>query len=450
MVLKSRAHTLSTYASRGLFGLRRSGSMTWSLITALGLLLCGHSARAEEPLTIGQALEEARAANVRLPVSRLDVAIAREAAAQSRARLGPWVGVLGQFRYMPPGLDYGPGASAGEQVLQLIGRQPLYAGGALRAQIDADREVVRSADARLRADERDVDLMVRSGFSEILELGAEIAARSDGIERLRNYLTFVQSREASGQGVEGDLLKTESRLANQEADLSATRARLIQAKLAFNDLVGRAPTAPLVLAPLPLPRPPGSAPSSGLGLPDIVAVAAQRWAAEAQIRVARGQFLPQLSLAFDTGFIDPGFGQYGQDAGLSGRLRNDFGLSIGIDLSWNIWSFDLYRAREREARRIAERAAQNVVVMKRAANLAHARAEADLDLGFQELCQRDTAVPLARDAFVEAESIYRGGDGTALEVLDAFTTFVDTQIAYAQALLGYRISEATLRRWSSP
>ena len=49
-----------------------------------------------------------------------------------------------------------------------------------------------------------------------------------------------------------------------------------------------------------------------------------------------------------------------------------------------------------------------------------------------------------------AESLYRGGGATVLEVLDSYTTWVDARQTAAAALLNYRTAEAELIRWGTP
>jgi outer membrane protein TolC len=69
---------------------------------------------------------------------------------------------------------------------------------------------------------------------------------------------------------------------------------------------------------------------------------------------------------------------------------------------------------------------------------------------WRELAERRRAAPLARDAYLSVESLYRGGVGTALEVLDAYTALVTTQQALADAVLGYRLAGAAAERWGTP
>ena len=74
---------------------------------------------------------------------------------------------------------------------------------------------------------------------------------------------------------------------------------------------------------------------------------------------------------------------------------------------------------------------------------------ADVRQRLSGLTVRREAVPTARDTYLVAESLYRGGTGSSLDVLDAYRALLDAQIALAQATLQARVAEATLLRWTA-
>jgi outer membrane protein TolC len=54
------------------------------------------------------------------------------------------------------------------------------------------------------------------------------------------------------------------------------------------------------------------------------------------------------------------------------------------------------------------------------------------------------------DAYLDAESRYRGGAGMALEVLDAYSASVDAVVRLSDAISRYRIARALAVRWGRP
>lgn len=405
--------------------------------------LAPRRAFAQEPLTLDQALREADSANALLPIVRSGVAAAGERVRAAEGRLWPSLSVNGDIHDGTPS-EY----AAGDARLQLVADQVIYDGGALRAGAQALRAQVRSARARYRVAQKDLELAVRNRFSELLMIEDELVIRREGIARLETYLSGVEARQAAGQGVAADVLRTRVRLGAEQANVTDAERRLAEARLELNDLLGRNPAAPLALAPLPPPTPPPS--DSGgpwADAPDIRQATADHDAAVAALGIVRAGRRPALSLSANAG-AQPLLG--GTTSGAVLNTGSGLGLEATLSLSWPVWDRGVYRARLAEARINAEAAGQAETAVRRQARLAWERAVADLRHAYDEVATRASTVPVARDSYLEAQSLYRGGGATALEVLDAYSSWIDASDAYAGAVLTYRLAEARVRRWSAP
>lgn len=435
----------------------RSRSRRPSGFRAAGLALFAWAAagpaRAEPPLTVDQAVEAARAANALLPVARAGAEIGAAGVREARAARWPALSLEGGARYAPPSASYNAAVGPiGEDRLRLLLRQPLYDGGARSARLQAAEARLEGARAGFRLAGREVELAARLRFGEVVEAAAELSARRDGLERLRGYLQLVRQREAAGEGLERDRLRAEARLSAEEGAAAEAERRLARAKLELNDVMGRDPAAPLEVVP---PPPPGPAPEAGTGepwrgAPDLAAAEAARREAVAGVAEARAAQLPRLELTVDAGLFGPGFPAPGTPPALPDRLRSDLGASVGLRLTWPLWDHGRLAARLSGARLRAEWAGGVAEVERRRARLAWRRAETDLAALHREVALRAAAVPRARDSQVLAESLYRGGVGSSLEVLDAYAGLVDAQMAEARAVQRYRAAEAEARRWSEP
>ena len=438
---------------------RRHRSAPSSIVLILTLSLAPKAARAaENPLTLELALREARAANARLPLSALDVSIARERTAEARAERWFKVAADGDFIYAPPGAYDPVVTNSGEFRLQLGARQPLYDGGARSAGIlraEADQE---AAGARYRIAEKELDLEVRGRFAEFLQAQSEIGVRHEGSKRLGTYRTSLKSRQAAGQGVGADILKTDVRIALEETNLLDAQRRLDQARLALNDLMGRDPTAPLSVVPLPPPEPrSGQLENEWLGAPDVTAAEAETRAADALVSVAASERKPHLFVTADAGFwgsdtsrlVPSELRASNPDATLADRIRRDAGYSFGLTLTWPLWDHGAARARVAQAELGLERAKHNREVQVRTARLQWEEARSTLrNLALQiEVLSR--SVPDAHDAYLDAESRYRGGSATSLEVLDSYSAAVDASVRLTDAIARYRIAQALEARWGT-
>jgi len=416
-------------------------------LAPLGLLLPGLlvplPAGAQEPLTLDAALREADSANALLPVARYGVAAAGARVRAAEGLLWPSLSVGGDIH------DGTPSAyAAGDARLQLIADQVIYDGGALRAGVRTLRAQARSAHARYRVAQKDLELAVRSRFSELLMIQDELATRREGIARLQTYLTGIQARQAAGQGVAGDVLRTRVRLGTEQANVTDAERRLADTRVELNDLLGRDPATPLALAPLPPPTPP-PADSTGPGadLPDVRQAAADYDAAVAAEGVVRAGRRPALTLSANAG-AEPLLG--GTSGGAVLNTGSGLGLEVTLSLSWPVWDRGVYRARLAEARINAQQAGQVETAVRRQARLSRQRALEDLRHAYEEVTTRAATVPAARDSYLQAQSLYRGGGATALEVLDAYSSWIDASNAYAGAMLTYRLAEAQVQRWSTP
>jgi outer membrane protein TolC len=305
--------------------------------------------------------------------------------------------------------------------------------------------------------EKDVELAVRLRFGEAGRAATEIEARRGGLVRLQNYLALIQARRAAGQGVSGDLLKTRARLANEEANIADAERSLDEAEVELNNLMGRDPRAPLMLAPLPpasapsllLPDsfPSDTFPAPWLRTPEVRAAEASLAIARANIGLARAERRPTLAVSADVGVMPV----WGDTAGPA-LLNNGrgFGAEVIFSVQLPLWDAGIYRARLGQAQLSHQVAEDSLTVVRRQSQLEWSRAVAQLEDFYRVLLLRQRNVPLARDAYLQAESLYRGGTGTTLEVIDAYAAWIDAQLAEADADVAYRQAHARLIRWGTP
>ena len=399
---------------------------------------------AQGVLTLQEALREARMANAMLPVARFDTVIARARIVEARGVLWPRLSAESDLHAGTPNRYTGNDAR-----LQVVADEDLYDGGGLRAGIKVAEAQARGTRARYRLAEKDLDFAVELRYSELLKTEEELTFRRAGIARLRTYLASVQARQAAGQGVADDVLKTQVRLSAATADLEDAARRLDLARFELNDLLGRAPDGPVELAPLP---PPGPPPADSTGepwatAPDVRSAEADVDAALSNVTVARAGRRPHLSFSADAGAL-PIFP--GSEVGTGLNNGQGWGMEFTFSLSWPVWDAGVYRARLDQARGGAERARQVATAVRREARLEWRRALAELGSRYREVQIRSGNVPIAQDSYLRAESLYRGGAATALDVLDAFTQWLDASEAAAEATLGYREAAARLLRWGTP
>jgi len=391
-------------------------------------------------LTLAAALSEARLANAQLPVAKLQLQGALARADQARGELYPSLSVDGDVHGGAP-----QAYASSDAFLRVLAREPLYEGGELRAARDRSTAEAEALSAGYRVAVRDVDWVVRTGFDRVLRAQESISARSRGIERLRAYLAVVEGRQASGQGVGTDVLRTRQRMAAAEADLASLTRELHDARMSLNDALGRAPDAPLRLVSLPDPAPPSDTTGQQwTAAPDLARSRSQVLAAKAGVRAARGGRKLHVDIEADAG-TQPVLNSS------TAPLNNGtgWGSELTLSVSLPFWDKGVYRGRVAEANAALDEANQQDVVTRRLARLGWTRASTALGDLYEEYQARDRAATVARDSYLQAESIYRGGQGSALDVLDAYDAWIQAAQDRLDVIYGYRQAEADLYRWGN-
>ncbi|MCG6986634.1 MAG: TolC family protein [Gemmatimonadetes bacterium] len=409
-------------------------------IVGPGPLLAQAPADSVTPLTLEAALVEARHANARLPVANLQVQGALARARQAHGALYPMLSVDGDVHGGAP-VAY----ASSDAFLGVVMRAPLYQGGELRAARDQTEAEAQALQAGYRMAVRDVDYAVRTDYDLVLRTQDGLAFSERALERLRTYLTVVQSRQASGEGVGADLLQTQQRVATAEADIASLTRELHSASMDLNDALGRAPDAPLRLAPLPEPTAPADTTGQPwLATPDLARTQSDIQAAQAGVRAAQAGRKLHLDLEADAG---------GQPVlnNTDALLNNGtgWGTEVTLSFSFPFWDHGIYRGRVAEAGAALDQAHEQDVVVRRAARLAWTRAASALQDLYGEYEARDRAAAVARDAYLQAESVYRGGQGTALAVLDAYDAWAQAAQNRLDVVYNYRVAEADLYRWGN-
>jgi outer membrane protein TolC len=413
-------------------------------------LLVAAAARAfaAEPVTLEAALREARAANAHLPLPALDLAMASEREKEARAEQWLKVAIEGDFVYAPPGYAE-PLTNLGNARLQAVVRQPLYAGGALKAAVERAGAGVEAARGRYRLVEKDLELEVRIRFSELVEIDAEIEIRRAGLDELDGYRSSLRSRRASGQGIAADLLKTDVRAALEESTIAEAEQRRDDARLSLNELMGRDPTAALELVPLPVPEPPRESDAGAWrNAPEVRVAEAAALSAEADSAIAIAERRPHLFFSADAGFWTDDTTHLG--ARFWDRFWRDAGYSLALVFVWNVWDPGAAAARTAQASLGVQQSRLQLELERRDARLSWEKARTALAHLYKQIQILSRALPDARDSYLEAQSRYRGGAATSLEVLDAHAAAIETAVRRNDAIARYRVVDAVALRWSTP
>jgi outer membrane protein TolC len=132
------------------------------------------------------------------------------------------------------------------------------------------------------------------------------------------------------------------------------------------------------------------------------------------------------------------------------RLWFNRGYSLSMVLSWSIWDRGALDSRIAAADLGLQQAQRAVEAERHDAWAKWAQARAAERRLYDQIVLLTRVAPEARDSYLEAESRYRGGAGTALEVLDSYALATEAAVKLNDVTARYRIAQAVAARWSAP
>lgn len=415
------------------------------------------SLRAQEeaalvPLTLEEAVAEARSGNAAYRTAEARAAMARADARAATGRLLPRLrGTAGFTRSVDPVFAFGTKLRQerfGEEdfALEALNRpEPITdwtaeAGVRWRA-VDAERWSGRTA-ARRRASavgwqeewsREFTDFRTKALYYGAAGAEAGLGAAETAEGAARATLELFRRRRQEGLLTDADVLQAEAELRSAEARLAEARRDADRAREELTLHLGwdpdRVPVLSDTLAAPPPPAPPRGEASTRA---DIRSLAEARAAAGADLRRASLAFLPTLE----------GFAGWVSHAGDIGVDASDW--TVGVALSWTLFSgFERIAERQRAARgreiaRIRYREAL------RTARAEMARAHREVTAGWSGLQATRAAAEAAEAARFLVRRRFEEGLATAADLLHAEARATAARSRAVERLAAYAVSLAHL------
>ena len=313
-------------------------------------------------------------------------------------------------------------------------RQRLYAGGGVRAAMDmADRQVAIMGETE-RETRQLVAAAVEERFYDLLLAGELLKVVHLSIERSRQNLHQVVSREQAGRASEFDRLRAQVQVSSMRADSIRSENDLRLAAMALKDIVGIDLDQPLEVRGtfrigtlLDTNNLQGLLDRGVANRPELARINRQLEYQERNVEFERAAGRPLLDL------VATGQTQF---------QSNEFDLA---DKEWrkswntgvvlNIPIFDGQRtgARVARAKQSLRRAEYERQRLEREVHLQVQQAYYDVEEASERIEANRDAVLQAEQGLRMAESRYANGAGTLLEILDAQLALVQTRTENAMA-----------------
>jgi outer membrane protein TolC len=351
------------------------------------------------------------------------------------------LGSLGQlFGNLPFGQAHSYTASVN-------GSQVLYAGGRVGAGLNIAREFRQAADYTLTEETAEIELQVRRAYYQAL-LARELASISvAALEQAENFLAQERLRLQAGQASELEVLRAEVARDNLRPQLVEARNAAQLAELNLKRLVDIPLSADVTLT-TPLDPPPAAARADSRIAPEeltaqrasIRAAASQVTIREQQVRVARGNYLPTISLSmaygkqlYPTGPFD-----------FSGNWRTDW--TAGVSAQIPIFNGGQRGSALNQARIQLDQSRLQLAQLKEAVQLQYEQALGEKASASEAITARETTVGQAQRVYDLTVLRYEQGLATQLEVSQARLDLLSARTNYVQAISDFYIADANVNR----
>lgn len=345
----------------------------------------------------------------------------------------------------------GPGTNPSTQNWQIAlnVRQTLYAGGGVRAALDAQAALREAALLDLQATIDGALFQVRTRFYNVLLAREQIKVQESNVQLLGEQLQIARNRFEAGASSNFEVLRAEVALANAQPALIRARNGYrtsideLRQALGFSntrsDNVGKFPefVGTLEFTPVSFELEP-SLEAARTKRPELKRLARLEDAREAGVRNARSGYLPDVAVVGGYQF---------RKSNLSDRFKSSLdGWTVGLQSQWAVFdgratSGRVAQARSqlRQAQLLTAESALDIEVEVRSALSSLQEAAELVNAATKVVAQAEEALRLA-------DARYAAGTITQLDVLESRNAVTESRLNQLQANYAYNVAVAAMRR----
>ncbi len=333
-----------------------------------------------------------------------------------------------------------------------IGSNNSYQGGVTLTQALYSRQVGVALDiantyrdlsgAGYEAAKQSVVLQVKKAFYTILLMQKLVEANRQGLEVVKANFENVQSLYRHGQAAEFDLLRAEVQVANTEPGLISAENNLVLAVNGLKSLLSLPLDSPVVVqGDFSFQEVPQSVLDAGgrsalLDNPTLQQLAFQESMLDKNITIEQSGYFPSLygfgAYQWQTQDNTFQFGNY-----LWAKIMN-----VGVTLSWNIFDGLRTPARVEQARVDLKKVQYTRLKAEEGIAIQVQSARLKMNEAKKRIMGQEKNIEQAKRAVSIAETRFKSGVGTQLELLDAQVAMTLAQTNYAQAIYDYLVAKA--------
>jgi len=383
--------------------------------------------------------------------------IARGQIVSSRAAYLPNVALSGQYRREEEVASFDiPGPAGTTQHVQignannysavLTVTQPIYAGGAIPAQVRAARLFSLLADQTVRAAMQDVVYSSETAYYNLLLSQHLLDVSTEAVRAAKVHLDDVEKKRARGVVSNFDVLRAQVELSNFEADLiksknaiNINRANLIKI-MGVSQESGFVLSDEFVYAPIEVSMD-QAVEAAFTNRPDLNSGEYQIRQQREQLRIARRQYLPNVGAYFTNTWSNPSPTSFGSSASEWGRI-----WQAGFQGAWPI--FDGFQREGAIIQLKAKLRQAQISLIDTEETALYELTQALLTMKDAEEFVQSQRLNLTRatEGLRLAQVGYDQGINTQVEVIDAQSALTQARVNYYQAIHSHVAAKLALRR----
>ncbi len=412
----------------------------------------GAQPRISGKLGAGDSIKLALVHNKMLQRTMEEKNIAYGARLSANSAYLPNAGVSGQYlrrdetiALSVPGLPPIPFNALDNYSAVLSVTQPIYAGGAISAQVRAARLLTLLTDEVVRAAVQDVVYAAETAYYNLLLNQHLVDVSADAVRSAKVHLDQVEKKRAGGVASDFDVLRAQVELSNFEADLIRSKNAIDLARANLIKTMGVSQDSDFVLsdelvyAPIQVSME-QAVKDAFTNRPDLYRREYQIRQQREQLQIARSRYLPNVSGFFSNTWANP------NPHSLTAETAWGSAWQGGVQGTWPI-----FNGFQREGQIIQEKArlrqAQiDLVDTEETALYELTQALLSMENAVEFVQSQQLNLTRAKEGLRLAEVGYQQGINTQVELIDAQAALTTASANYYQAIWSHIASKLALQR----
>lgn len=324
--------------------------------------------------------------------------------------------------------------------------QPIYAGGAIPAQVQTATLLTLLADQTVRATTQDVVYTVETAYYNLLLDQHLVDISTEAVRAAKVHLDNVEKRRAAGVASDFDVLRAQVELSNFEADLIQSRNAVIVARANLLKVMGVSQDSDFTLSDEFVYEPmvismEQAVKAAFTNRPDLYSREYQIRQQREQLRIARSRYLPNISGYFTNTWANPSPTSFGSSANEWGEI-----WQAGFQGAWPIFDGFQREGAIVQAKARLRQAQIDLVDTEETALYELTQALLSMENAVEFMQSQRLNLKRASEGLRLAEVGYEQGINTQVEVIDAQSALTTARVNYYQAIYSHVAAKLALRR----